>query len=214
MNVPTRWANFSSKASLGRLFRGDAAGRFGLSADLLGLLMRLLDDLGGFAADRLEILVGPVVHVLEVERDRLHRPAGGFFDDARVANDRGHDCGYAFTSLSTGAAGVEDAGGDGGDFVLSGLDVAEPRRSASVQPLAERLGDLARHLCGDAFDERFVGADQREDQDLGVDALEHGGERGLVEAGEVVEVERGQRSDRRLPVADDGSSAMQAAASV
>ena len=38
--------------------------------------MGLLHDLGRFAADRFEVLVGPVVHVLEVERDRLHRPAG------------------------------------------------------------------------------------------------------------------------------------------
>ena len=41
------------------------------------------------------------------------------------------------------ASGMEDLGGDGGDFLLGGFDVAEPRRAAVVQPLAKRLGDFA-----------------------------------------------------------------------
>ena len=68
--------------------------------------MGLLDDLGGFAADRFEVLVGPIVHVLEVERDRLHRPAGGVFGGRVLANDRGHGCVLAKCVCVLGEDGV------------------------------------------------------------------------------------------------------------
>ena len=72
----SRSADLLVQAAFGRLLGGGAAGDFGLPANLLGLLMGLLHDLRGLAADRFKVLIGPVVHVLEVERDRLHRPAG------------------------------------------------------------------------------------------------------------------------------------------
>ena len=188
-----------------RLLRGllgrGATGGFGLFADLLGLLMRLLHDLRCFAADRFEILVGPVVHVLEVERHGLHRPAGELFGDTGFANDRGHG-GLCANGGSVRAASVQDSSGDGGDFVLRGFDIAEPGRPAIVQPLAECLGDLGRHLRGDPFDERFVRANQGQDQDFGIDRFEHGVESGRVETGEVVDVERGKVEGRGLRIED------------
>ena len=71
--------DFSSRMRWAACFGGVAAGDFGLAANLLGLLMGLLHNLRRLAADRFQVLVRPAVHVVEVERDRLHRPAGRCF---------------------------------------------------------------------------------------------------------------------------------------
>ena len=98
--------------------------------------------------------------------------------------------------LASGVSGLERrawmmSSGDGGDFLLSGFDVAEPRRAESMQPLAKCLGDLRAAFASviRSTSSSLAPTSARTSTSASTD-VQHGGERRLVEAREVVEVER------------------------